>query len=306
MRDDHQDAHIRETRGYLFIAAAAVLWAAAGPVSRRLYDLGVSPLETAFWRTAGAAVLFVIRLLVSRRNTGPAVTRRHTPVLISFGALGVGGFMVSLAYAVDTGGINLAVILLYTSPAFVAVGAWFAFGEPINPGRWILIALTITGVVLVAVGGGHGINVTAVSLSWGFAAAVTYSGYYLVGKWAIHRYRPPWILAIMFPVAAVSVLPFVRFGAYTASAAFWLLVLSVMSTYLPYLLYYHGLTRVAISRAVVVATIEPVIAALLAAVIFEEVYAPLALLGASFVVFAAARASMPVRGSMLKSKILRL
>ncbi|TVQ24502.1 MAG: EamA/RhaT family transporter [Spirochaetaceae bacterium] len=298
MQDDHQDAQIRETYGYLFIAAAAVLWAAAGPVSRQLYNLGISPMETAFWRTAGAAVLFVIRLLVSRRNTGPPVTRRHTPMLIGFGALGVGGFMVSLAYAIDTGGINLAVILLYTSPAFVAVGAWLAFGEPINPERWILIALTIAGVVLVAVGGGRGINVTAVSLSWGFAATVTYSGYYLVGKWAIHRYRPPWILAVMFPVAAVSILPFVRFAAYTAPVVIWLLILSVMSTYLPYLLYYHGLTRVAVSRAVVVATIEPVVAALLAAIIFDEMYAPLALLGASFVIFAAARASMPVRGSV--------
>ncbi len=101
----------------------------------------------------------------------------------------------------------------------------------------------------------------------------------------------------MFPVAAVAILPFVRFGTYSLSVFFWLALLSVVTTYLPYLLYYRGLAGVQISRAVVVATVEPVIAAIFAAVFFGELYSARALIGALFVLTAATRASMPERRS---------
>ena len=290
---EQANSHTQTTySGYLLIAAAAALWATSGPISRALYSQGVTPLELAFWRTVVAAMLFIARLHFTKQPTDTPVSIRHLPALMIFGAFGIGAFMVSLAYAIETGGINLAVILLYTSPAFVAIGARFWYREQLTLQKIALIALTMLGVVLIATGGGRGINVTAVSLSWGFGAAVTYAAYYLVGKWAIARYSPLQILAYVFPIAALVILPFVEFGGYSLSALFWLAVLSIATTYLPYLLYYRGLGTVEISRAVVVATIEPVIAAVFAALFFAEFYSLQALVGAVLVVIAAVRASL--------------
>ncbi len=277
--------------GYLLVAAAAALWATSGPISRVLYAEGVTPLELAFWRTAAASVLFIARLKFTEQPTDGRVTVRDLPALVLFGAFGIGAFMVSLAYAIETGGINLAVILLYTSPAFVALGARVWYRELLTLQKTSLITLTMLGVILIATGGGRGINVTAVSLFWGFAASLTYAAYYLVGKWATARYSPLRILAYVFPVAALAILPFVEFGGYSPSALIWLAVLSIATTYLPYLLYYRGLVEVEISRAVVVATVEPVIAAVFAAVFFAEFYSLQALVGAVLVVVAAVRSA---------------
>jgi len=292
----------RSYTGYLLVASAAVLWATSGPISRVLYDQGVTPLEVSFWRTAAAAVLFILRLRLTRSSANAPVKPKHLTALALFGAFGTGAFMVSLAYAIETGGINLAVILLYTSPVFVAVGARLWYHEPLGGQKAVLIAITMLGVVLIATGGGRGISVSAVSLAWGFAAAFTYATYFLVGKWAIARYSPLQFLAYVFPVAAVAILPFVRFGTYLLSTFLWLALLSVVTTYLPYLLYYRGLAGVQISRAVVVATVEPVIAAIFAAAFFGELYSMQALTGALFVLAAATRASMPERRPRAPSK----
>ncbi len=285
----------RSYTGYLLVASAAALWATSGPIARVLYDQGVTPLEVSFWRTAAAAVLFILRLCLTSSSAGTRMNVRHLPAMAVFGAFGIGTFMVSLAYAIETGGINLAVILLYTSPVFVAVGARLWYQEPLGGQKIVLIALTMLGVVLIATGGGRGISVSAISLAWGFTAAFTYATYFLVGKWAIVRYSPLQFLAYVFPVAAVAILPFVRFGTYSFSIFVWLALLSVVTTYLPYLLYYRGLAGVQLSRAVVVATVEPVIAAVFAAVFFGELYSARALVGALFVLAAATRASLPER-----------
>ena len=52
------------------------------------------------------------------------------------------------------------------------------------------------------------------------------------------------------------------------------------STYVPYLALAAGMTRVPSSRAVVVATSEPVMAAVLGAVLYDERLGPVGLVGA--------------------------
>jgi drug/metabolite transporter (DMT)-like permease len=68
-----------------------------------------------------------------------------------------------------------------------------------------------------------------------------------------------------------------------------------LSTYLAYLLYYAGLRRTEASRAVVIATIEPVVAAGLAALLFGERLGWWGLTGAALVVSASVLANTPTR-----------
>lgn len=283
--------------GYLLVLAAALLWSLIGPFSRTLLDTGVAPLEIAFWRAVFAGAAFAAHaLLVGRLRLRPgAAGRRDLGALAAFALVGVTLFYASLALAIDAGGISLAFVLLYTAPAFVALLAWPLLGERLDRRKLLLVAVAIAGVALVAQAGG-GMRVGPAALAWGLASGASYASYYLFGKWVLHHYAPVTVFAIVLPIGAAGLAPLVRFAPSKPPEAWlWLVVLSVVSTYLAYLAYYTGLRRTEASRAVLVATVEPVAAALWAAAWFGERLGPLGWAGAAAIVAAAAGAALPAR-----------
>lgn len=280
--------------GYALVAVAAVLWALLGVFSKRLLAVGVSPTEIAFWRAAIGGALFMVhaaaegRLRLQRRSDALAFA--------AFALVGVTLFYTALNQAIEAGGVSLAFILLYSAPAFVAVLAAVFLGERLTPVKLVLVALSVAGVALVAQGGEAGMTVSVKSVTWGLVAGASYSSYYLFGKWILARYRPAAIYAFVLPIGALGLLPFVPFDAVrSAIPRMWLdlVLMSALSTYAAYFVYYTGLRRVEASRAVLVATIEPVVAAALAAWLFGERLGLLGVLGGALVVGAAMLSALP-------------
>ena len=280
-------------RGYLLIFLAAVLWGLIGVFSKGILGAGVGPLELAFWRALLAGSLFVTQAGLTRQLK--VTQRRDLLALAAFSLVGITLFYASYTLAVQYGGVSLASVLLYSAPAFVAVAAWFFLREALTPRKLGLLALTLTGVVLVSQGGGTGITVSAPALLWGLAAALSYSSYYIFGKWALSRYSPVTINALVMPLGALGLLPFVTFAPKAPAVWGLLALLAVLSTYAAYSLYYAGLKQVEASRAVLVASIEPVVAALLGASLFGERLGVWGLLGGALILGAAVTASLPAR-----------
>jgi DME family drug/metabolite transporter len=282
-------------RGLLLVLAAALLWSLLGPFSRSLQSEGLGALEIAFWRAALAGALFAAHATVSGRwRLGAAGERgwlamRDALALALFALVGVTLFYASLNMAIATGGISLAFVLLYTAPAFVVVLAWPLLRETPSWRTGALVVVTLLGVGLVSVaGGGRGVTVSAAAVLWGLTSGAAYASYYLFGKWILHRYAPVTIFAWVMPMGALGLLPLVSFAPERSLWAwFWIALMALLSTYVAYALYYAGLRLVTASRAVLVATIEPVAAAAWAALFFGERLSAWGWLGAALVVAAA-------------------
>jgi drug/metabolite transporter, DME family len=281
--------------GYALVFAAAVLWGLIGLFTRALLDAGVTALEIAFWRAVLAGGAFALHAASGR------VLRLQRPgdgvAFVAFALVGVTLFYGSFSLAIETGGISLAFVLLYTAPAFVAVLAWPLLGERLTRTKALLVLVALAGIVLVANAGegSAGVRVTPASLAWGLTAGLTYASYYLFGKWALVRYATVTIYAIVLPVGALGLAPFVTFAPKDAAAWTLIVSMSLLSTYLAYLLYYTGLRKVEASRAVLVATIEPVVASALAAAVYGERLGPFGVLGAALIIAAAALAALGAR-----------
>jgi len=278
--------------GALLVLAAALLWSLVGPFSRVVLDAGVSPLEIAFWRATIAGAAFVLHaVLAGHARLRPWPAGGHDlAALAGFALVGVTLFFASLVLAIDAGGISLAVVLLYTAPAFVVLLAWPLLGETPTPRKLLLVALALLGVALVTRAGGGGVTVSTASLAWGLAAGASYASYYLFGKWVLERYRPVTVFAWVLPIGALGLWPLVDFAPKDGATWAWLVLLGLVSTYLAYLAYYSGLRRTEASRAVLVATVEPVAAALWAAALFGERLGWWGWAGAALVLAAAAAA----------------
>jgi DME family drug/metabolite transporter len=277
--------------GYWLILAAAVLWGLIGLISKWILAEGVSALEIAFWRALlGGGAFAVHASLVGRARLRTAADALP---FTAFALVGVSLFYSSLILAIDAGGISLAFILLYSAPLFVLFAARLILHEPLTPRKLALAPLAVIGIALVASGGGSGITVSPASVTWGLLAGLSYASYYIFGKRLLVHYRPATIFAWVLPLGALGLLPFIPFAGKSTTAWLLLGILALLSTYLAYLLYYLGLARVEASRAVLVATIEPVVALTLAAIVFGERFGPSGLVGSALILLTAVLASAP-------------
>ncbi|MCP4116169.1 MAG: EamA family transporter [Desulfobacteraceae bacterium] len=254
-----------QTLGYLYILIAAMLWGFLGPFARLAFHEGISPLEVAFWRAVLAWLLFASQVLVARRVR---VRRRDLPGLALFGFLCVTLFFGSYQVAVARGGAALASVLLYTAPAWVFLLSRLFFKERITPRKMAALVLTLGGIVLVSgtgkpSAGSMGPDGGAAVL-FGLLAGFCYSLYYIFGKYFSDKYSAPVLFFYTLPFGAVCLLPWFSFAEKSAAAWAALWAIAFLSTFGAYHFYYAGLKRVEAGRASIIATAEPVVAALTA------------------------------------------
>ena len=262
-----------------FILLAALLWGMFGPVARVALREGVAPLEIAFWRTIIALALFGLHVALSRGRRYPTAGDARRPPVIARGDLvatllfaltAVAALYAFLPLAVEAGGATLAVVLLYTAPAWVALFASLLLGERLTRRTVLALGLTLAGIGGIAFAGEGDVRPSVPALGWGLASGLSYASLYLFGKRLFTRYTPAVVFVHALPIAALVLYPLTDFSQKSSQAWVALLVLGVVCTYAAYLAYSAGLSRIEATRAATIATAEPVIAALLAFAFWDE------------------------------------
>jgi DME family drug/metabolite transporter len=191
--------------------------------------------------------------------------------------------------------------MLYTAPAFVAVLSLLLFKEPLPPAKIGLISLTIAGVAILSLSQLSQpsqlskLPQLTPALAWGLLSGMTYALYYIFGKYILPTYQAVTVMALALPAGALGLLPFFSFASRPWPAWLAVIILALFSTYLAYQLYYAGLRRLEASRAVIVASIEPVVAAALAALVYGEQLSVGGYVGALLVVGSAIASSLVVQ-----------
>lgn len=278
-------------RGAPLIVGAALLWGTIGVLSTGLFRAGVSPWEVAFWRAALSAGALLPALALRRPAALRLASLRDLALLSAFGVVGVGVFYISFQLATFLTSVAVAVVLLYTAPLFVLLGARLLLGEALTPAKGVMAVLVVLGVAATSLGAaGAEVRLTAAGVGWGLVSALSYSAYYLFGR----RYLPRFGVArtLVYSLASGAVVlgvtstlaghpPRVDF-----SATSWLLLLalSLGTTLLANSLYYRGLERTDAGTAAVIASVEPVVAALLAWAAFGQRLTAVGWLGVVLVV----------------------
>lgn len=275
---------------YALVFFAACLWGTIGTIGRVALQSGMSPIEVSFWRATISGLLFIGQAGL----TGQLQLRRSRDIglFVLFGLLAVSLFNASYFLAVQHGSVTLATIMLYTAPVFVAVVSRLLFKELLPPYKILLIGLAVGGVALISLSENSHLTLAAPAIAWGLVSGVTYALYYIFGKYILPTYQAVTVMALALPAGAVGLLPFFSFGARPWPAWLAVIGLASISTYIAYQLYYAGLRHVEASRAVIVASIEPVVASLLAGVFYGEQLSPGGYLGAVLVVGSAVASSL--------------
>jgi len=264
-------------KGYFFILSAAVLWGFIGIFSSVTFQEGLGPMEVAFWRALLGWVCFGTQAIIRRQTR---IDVKDLPLLVLFAVFGISLFYVSYLYAVQSGGVAFAAVLLYTAPAWVVLFSVIFYRERLTWVKGISVLLVIAGVYLISqTGASDNITISLLALAAGLTSGFCYSLYYTVGKYFSGKYSSANIFLYVLPVGAIGIYPFVDFTDKTPLAWMGLIGVAFISTFMANYCYYNGLKYLEAGRASIVATLEPVVAALTAYLIFGECFAPVGYLG---------------------------
>ena len=255
--------------GSACIIAAAISWGFIGSLSRFVLADGLSPLEIAFWRMVIASFFFLAH--AARLRACKLHCAKDFLGLSLFGAISIGCLFSAHFGVVKIGGAAIAAVLLYTAPAWVALFARIFYKEEITSKKVLAITISLLGVILISLAGGSvGQGVPPLAIALGLLTGFLYATHYVVTKIYLKRYTPLTIYGYAMLIGAIALFPFVDFTEKSLQTWGILIVLGFVTGYLAYWVYSEGMRRLPLTKAAVLATLEPVLATIIAWLMWGE------------------------------------
>jgi DME family drug/metabolite transporter len=280
-------------KGLLIALIATTFWATTGVImSYLLKHYPLQPLTLAFWRDlfVGLALLIGLRVWQPRALR---LTRRDVLFFLIYGFVGLAVFNGLWSLSVKFNGAAVATVLAYSSPAFIVLLARTILKEPFTAPKLVAVALSLAGCVLVVRAYQPEMwQVNPLGIVAGLGTGLAFAVYSLLGKWSAPRFPNPWtVTAYGFIFAAMGLLLTQRPQTILSLGAAWdgwliLLGLALIPTILGFGLYTVSLRYLPATVAGLVASLEPVLTALMAIVFLHEMLDGKQWLGAGLILTA--------------------
>jgi len=266
-------------RGALFVLIAATLWGTTGTAQSLAPD-AAQPLIIGTLRMMTGGFALVIIAYFRGQLRSPLMWPR-LPTL--FAVLGIALYQLTFFAGVSRTGVAVGTIVgIGSAPIMAGILGYMTRDERLS-WQWALAtALAITGsVILVASGAEIGVDVLGIVLSLG--AGLSYSVYAIATKGLLDEYPPESVVAGVFGLAGVLLLPLL----FTADIG-WLaepggilvvLHLGLITKAVGYTLFSRGLMQVQAATAVTLTLAEPLTAGLLGVIVVGEALTPFAFVG---------------------------
>jgi drug/metabolite transporter (DMT)-like permease len=278
------DAGRTESRQRVLLAVAIVTtviaWASAFVVIR-----GVAPFisggSLALGRLLIGVIALAVPLLASRRWVRPS--GRDWVLLALYGAGWFGAYNISLNLAEQTLDAGTTAMLVNVAPILLAVGGALVFREGIS--RWLALGLGVAflGAVLIGLASGARFG-SGLGVLWCITAAVVYTVGVLGQKPVLSRLPNAQVTFLGCAIGAVACLPWsgslvAEAQHAPASALLGVLWLGLVPTAVAFSTWTYALHRMSPGRLGVSTYVVPPLVILLALAVFQEVPAPLAIVG---------------------------
>lgn len=260
----------------VFIILAGICWGIIGLFSRNLSEQGLNSIQITASRCIVTAVCLVIFLLVKDREK-LRINIKDLWIFFGTGVCSIVFFNICYFATIKIATLSMASILLYTAPSFVMIMSAFLFKEKITLRKVGALILAFGGCILITgiIGNGE-TSISGRAILTGLGAGLGYALYSIFGSIALKKYHPYTVTAYTFIVASLSLLPFshgfelLTLTLHKDTTLINVLLLGIVSTLIPFLLYTKGLEHMEAGKASVMAFIEPMVATLVGILIFSE------------------------------------
>ncbi len=263
------------TQAVLLILLSGILWGTLGTFVTYLREAGLSTMQIVFVRACTTTVLLGLYIAL----TDPAKLRfslRDSWIFIGTGLISFTLFTVCNQISMRLCSLSIAAALLYTSPAFIMIFSAILFGERLTRPKLTAIAVTILGCFLVSGILTPGAAVSVPGIAAGLVSGLCYGLYSIFGRYGTMKYPSATVTFYTFLLVTLASVGFADFPSMTAAISHtdWvlptMLLFGPVTCLIPYLAYTAGLAGTEPGTAGILATVEPVVSAILSVLIFHE------------------------------------
>lgn len=284
-------------RGSIEISIASVGFGFLGIFGKWAFQSGMSVGELLSYRFALAAVLLWIFLLLFRPSW-VRLNLRQTIIAALLGIFGYAFFSTLYFTAVDGLSITLAAMLLYTYPFWVNVFSHFFTQDKISKKEALCLAGASIGLVMLLWGHIEIRNIWAVAA--GLGAAISYAIYVLLSGRLQKNVRPitSALYVITFGALALSLFHHPRYSEIVNLPniqATSIAGLALVCTIIPLTLELAALQKLKSTEVALLMMIEPITAALMGALIFQERLTSIQIIGALIIGAALVNNTLPAK-----------
>jgi DME family drug/metabolite transporter len=262
--------------GIAMLIGTGVLWGTIGVASKAIADDGTLDAISISWlRSVIASPVCILAAWIALGPRLFQARRRDFRLMLGLGVVLIFYQWFYLA-AIDRIGVSAATLIsLCGAPVIVAVVSALVLHESLaGPVGLALVGAIAGTVLLIGRPDAASSSTTLVGVLFAMACAAGIAGHVIGLRSIAHRVHPLQPLAIGFPVGAILFAPVAlrRGVSFDQPTTSWLLLvyLGVVPSALAYVLYQRGLQEVTASMASIVTLLEPLIAAVLAWIFFDE------------------------------------
>ncbi|MBQ0004472.1 MAG: EamA family transporter [Clostridiales bacterium] len=280
-----------QSQGYIKVFIAGLLWGTIGIWATLLGRMGMGSMMTAFFRLLTATVLLFFILIVKGKGFRLfKISKKGLISCILIGFLSQALYNYFYMYAVQTTGMSVAAVLLYTSPIFVAILSRMILKENMTKNKIIAIAVNIVGCVLTVTGGSFaGANINMTGIIMGVLAGFTYGLMPILSR--IGADDEEAYTSSFYGLAFGALLLFFMAHPYTGvdfeftpQMILVLIGFGLIPSALGYIVYFGGLGQITeTSKVPVFCSVENVAAAAFGFIIFHESFTALKVIGIALV-----------------------
>lgn len=275
----------------LLVVIAGTLWGIIGYFVRAFLELGLSSMQIVSIRMVISAVLFSLFALIFNRKLFK-IKLKDLWCFLGSGIVSVAFFSFCYFKAIEYSSLSVASILLYTAPIFVMLFSALLFKEKLTALKIVSVALAFMGCLFVTGVISNGGNITLASVLYGLGSGVCYALYSIFSRFALDRNYSPltitlytFIFAFIASLCIIDIKPVINVMTNSVNDLIFCIAFAILSCVLPYVTYTLGLKYIAPSTASIVASIEPVVATITGAILFNEaVQFPYGYIGIALVV----------------------
>jgi len=267
---------MKEKRSILLVLVSAALWGTAGIFVRNLNGAGVAEMQIVFSRAIFTLLIYGAMLIFKDKSLFK-IKLKDLWAFAGIGILSITLFNFCMYKTMSISTISVATVMLYTAPFFVVILSRFIFKELITLKKGISCIVGFIGCCFVAGVFGSGGAINGECVIYGLLTGFGYGLYTIFGNILINKgYKTLTINFYAFVFAALGSLPLaqptytVKMVASSLSVTLLVLGMAVVNTVIPYITYTAALKNIEGGKALIIATLEPVVATVIGVAVFKE------------------------------------
>lgn len=309
--------------GSLIVVLAACGFATLGVLSRRAYDLGLTPMGFVTWRSGVAAlamfVLIGFGLARGGRLVGWRSLARRDRIALGVAALAGASLDVTMFFAYARVPVAVVLLCFYLFPAMVAGASALLGWERLDRSRAVALLIALGGMVAVVVGGQGagtigGLDPLGVLLAIG--SAVSQTVFVLVARRGYRQVPTEQAMGVVLVVSTTIAVVIATTGGVLSSV--WLplsspellvvlLVGGLFGAGIPSFLFLAGVRWIGGVKTGILMLAQAPVGVALAAVFLDESIGPVQIAGGIAILAAALiiqRASAPAADALAGSEVV--